>query len=444
MNLLLIEPAHKQARVAHTISNLEKRSRKDYFNVPPLSLGVLAGLTPADWNIRIVQEPADTVDYDEKVDLVGITAATHNVKRGYDIADEFAKRGKTVVMGGIHPSVMYTEALQHCDSVCIGEAEPVWRDILGDFRNGKLKKTYRQKAPFDMSLYTPPIRELLPSKKSLFFNVGTVETSRGCPYNCDFCSVSITHGRKIRHRPLSNLLPEIESIERRKIFFVDNNIISQPVQAKALFREMIPLKKQWLGQASISIAKDPELVKLASKSGCFGLLVGIESVVKEGFKKYSKSLNGIDELKEAIKILKDNGIGIDAHLVFGDDFETKQTMRESLENLLDLDFVTSSLNILVPYPGTKLSENLEMQNRILTKDWNYYDINHLVFQPKNFSCDEFVEEMQNLRNRYFSYRSILSRTRSYLFKRPLIVLSINVSTRVHNQVGSMIETATRK
>jgi len=444
MKLLLIEPAHQQVRIEHKLNHLEKRSRKDYFNVPPLSLGVLAGLTPTDWDIRIVQEPADVVDFNEHVDIVGITAATHNIKRGYDIADKYKKRGKTVVMGGIHPSVMFQEALQHCDSVCIGEAEPVWRDILSDFQNGKLKKTYRQKAPFDLSLYTPPRREYMSSNKSLFFNVGTVETSRGCPYNCDFCSVSITHGRKIRHRPLRNLIPEIESIENRTIFFVDNNIISNTQQAKDLFREMIHLKKQWLGQASISIAKDHELVKLASKSGCFGLLIGIESVVKDGFKKYSKSLNGLNELKEAIKILKDHGIGIDAHLVFGNDFETKQTMKESLDNLLDLDFVTSSLNILVPYPGTKINENLEKQNRILTKDWNYYDINHLVFKPKNFSCDEFIDEMRNLRNRYFSYKAILSRTCSYLFKRPIVVFGINVSSRVHNHVGSVIELATVK
>lgn len=437
MKLLLIEPTNQLATLKNKYLFFENISHNEFLNLYPLALGVLASLTPPDWEVKIVQEPKDTIDFDTEVDLVGITAATHTVKRGYEISGEFRKRGKKVIMGGIHPSMMYREALLHCDSVCIGEAEPVWKEILEDVKQGKLKKTYRSKDSFDLSLYTPPRRDLIPKRKSIFFNIGTVETSRGCPYNCDFCSVSITQGRKIRYRPLENLIPEIESVEKKTLFFVDNNIAANFHYAKKLFHEMIPLKKKWTGQATISIVQDRELLKLAGDSGCFGLLIGIESLIKDGFERYSKSMKSLDDLKEALKILKDNGIAVEAHLVFGNDFDTKDTMKESLENLLKLDFLAASLNILVPYPGTRLTAYLERQKRILSKDWNYYDINHLLFKPNNFTCEEFIEEMQNLRKEFHSFKAICSRTLSFLRIRPVVALGVNVAARTHNK-GSYV------
>ncbi|MBA7600498.1 Bacteriochlorophyllide d C-12(1)-methyltransferase [subsurface metagenome] len=444
MKLLLIHPTNQLAISKSKFHFIEKIANSNFLDLSPLALCVLAGITPPDWEVKIVQEPKDTIDFDEEVDLVGITAATHTVKRGYEISDEFRKRGKMVVMGGIHPSVMYKEALVHCDAVCIGEAEPVWKDILEDVKQGKLKKTYRSKEHFDLSFYTSPRRDLIPKRKSIFFNVGNVETSRGCPYNCDFCTVSIVHGRKIRHRPLENLIPEIESVEKKTLFFVDDNIVSNFQYAKKLFREMIPLKKKWAGQAPIYIAKDRELAKLAGEAGCFGLLIGIESLVKEGFEKYNKSLKNMDELKEALKILKDSGISVEAHLVFGNDFETKDTMRESLENLLELDFAAASLNILVPYPGTKLTACLERQKRILSRDWNYYDINHLLFKPNNFTCEEFMEEIQIVRKKFHSLKAICSRTLSFSRIRPLIVLGVNISTRTHNKARFTLDCVKEK
>lgn len=415
---------------------LEKIARSNYLDVPPLALGVLAGLTPPDWEIKILQEPRDRVDFNEKADLVGITAATHNVKRGYEIADEFRRRGKKVIMGGIHPTVMFSEALQHCDSVCIGEGETVWRDILEDFKKVKLRKMYQSNLLLDLRLYTPPRRDLMPKRSSIFFKAGTVEVSRGCPYDCDFCTVSAIHGRKIRYRPVENVIPEIEGIENKTIFFVDNNIISNFRHAKELFRAMIPLKKRWTAQATISIVKDRKLLKLASDSGCYGLLIGIESVIREGFEKYRKSVKSLNELKEALRLLRDHGIGVLAHMVFGNDFDTKENLKESLNNLLELDIASATLGILVPYPGTKLAEELERQNRILTKDWDYYDIHHLVFKPANFTCEEFLEEMRKIRKKFFSIRPIIRRTLNY---RSPLVLGINISSRSHNKVRSALE-----
>jgi len=427
MKLLLIEPSNRYTGL------------KSKFHVPPLALGVLASLVPPDWEVEILIEPKDNIHYDAEVDLVGITAATNNVKRGYQIADEFRARGKKVLMGGIHPTLMPEEALSHCDAVCIGEAESVFGTILEDFEKGILKKTYKQRDYFDLSLYNTPRRDLMALHRSFFFDVGTVETSRGCPYDCDFCTVSSIHGRKIRHRPLENLIPEIESIHNRIIFFIDDNIISNIDHAKKFCRELIPLKKRWTGQASISIAKDRELIKLASDSGCFGLIIGLESVVKEGFEKYNKSVKSMHELKETIKILKDNGIGVLATMVFGHDFDTTDTMQESLENLLELELTTASLGILVPYPGTKLAERLKSEGRVLTDNWDYYDINNLVFKPKNFTCEEFIEEMRSLRENYFSFRSICSRTFNYRGNSLWIAFGLNLAMRKHNKINSLLD-----
>jgi radical SAM superfamily enzyme YgiQ (UPF0313 family) len=437
MKLLLIEPVNQLKIKNKLYQALENIIRKDYFTVPPLALGVIAGLTPSGWEIKIVQEPLDVVNYDEPADLVGISAVTHTVRRGYELAQEFRKRGKKVIMGGIHPSVLPDEALQYCDSVCIGEAENVWMEVLEDFIKGKLKKKYKSEEPFDLKLYTYPRRDLIDYPRSFVFNIGsTIEASRGCPYNCDFCSVSFTHGKKIRYRPVNNIIPEIESIKNRKLFFVDNNIIASFKYAKELFKAMIPLKKKWAAQATISIVKDPELLKLASDSGCYGLLIGIESVSDEGLKRYRKSLGNYEKLKEAIRVLNEHNIDILAHMIFGTDFDSAETMKESLDRLLDLDIASAQLGIVVPYPGTILFEKLQKDNRILTTDWNYYDIHHIVFKPLNFSIEMFLKDVEIIRNEFYSYSQIFKRAWRSKF---LLSLGLNITSRSHSRAGYVLE-----
>ena len=199
---------------------------------------------------------------------------------------------------------------------------------------------------------------------------------------------------------------------------------------------MAPLKKQWTGQASINIVKDPELLNLAVESGCTGLLIGIESVNDEGLNKYIKSPVSFEELKQALGILKENGIKVLAHMIFGNDFECGATMRESLKRLSKLDVATASLGIVIPYPGTKFAEDLETQGRILTKDWDYYDINHLVFKPLQLTEENFLKEVEKLRGDYFSARAIMSRTLKF---RNTEVLGLNIFQRRHNKVHHSLE-----
>jgi radical SAM superfamily enzyme YgiQ (UPF0313 family) len=354
------------------------------------------------------------------------------VNRGYEIADEFRKRGVKVIMGGIHPTVLPEEALQHCDSVCVGEAEPVWAEVIADLERGQLKPIYKADSLFDMAGYTSPRRDLMSKPKSSLFNPGVfIEASRGCPYACDFCSVSLIHGRTIRYRPTSELIREIESIKGRKLFFVDNNIVANVRKAKELFKALIPLKLKWTGQATISIANDPELLKLAAQSGCRGLLIGVESVVDDGLHKYRKNPGDFDELARALKRIKDHGIKAFAQMVFGNEFETSDTIRESLRRLSQLDVVSASIGIVIPYPGTQLARNLEKEGRLLHRNWDLYNINNLVFQPVNFTCTGFIKEVEKLRKKYFSYQAILSRTMRF---RSMEVLGFNISMKAHNKV----------
>jgi radical SAM superfamily enzyme YgiQ (UPF0313 family) len=432
--LILIEPAGKLQYRMKGFHYFEDIANRDYFRKISLALGVLAGLTPPDWEIEILQEPADRINFDASADLVGITAVTHTVKRGYEIADEFRKRGVRVIMGGIHPTVLYDEALQHCDAVCVGEAEPVWSEVIRDAASGKLKRIYKSDTPFDLSAYVSPRRDLMAKPRSSVFNPGVfIEASRGCPYNCDFCSVSIMHGRKVRYRPIDSVIREMELTGGGQFFLVDNNIVANPDRAKELFRAMVPLKIKWTGQATISIAKDPELLKLAVESGCKGLLIGIESVTEEGLDKYVKNPGSFTDLQKALKVLKDHGIRVLAHMVFGMDFETPDTMAESMERLLKLDAASASFGIMIPYPGTQLAINLEQEKRILTKDWNCYDIHSLVFQPANFARDELLQEVEKLRKKYFSFRAMLARTIKY---RDLEVMGFNIGMKAHNKVHS--------
>jgi radical SAM superfamily enzyme YgiQ (UPF0313 family) len=422
MRLLLIEPSNRRASVI------------DRLPVAPLSLGVIAALTPPDWEVSIVQEPYDRLDLESDFDLVGITAGTTNVRRGYQIADEFRKRGKRVIMGGIHASVLPSEALGHCDSICIGEAESIWRCILDDFRAGRLRKIYRQEQPTDLESYTPPRRDLLPVRKPFLLDIGTIETSRGCPYACEFCSASTIYGRRVRERPMKSLLPEIERMQNRSLFFVDNNIFTSVDRTKKLFREIAPLKKRWAAQASLSFAADRELVELTARSGCFGLFIGLESVAAEGHNSYRKNAGSLEEMKERLRVLREQGIGVHASLIFGHDFETKDIIRRSLDTLLSLDVVSATFGILTPLPGTLIAAKLEAQGRVFSKNWDCYDLNHLVFVPKNISCDQFLEEMRAMRRVFFSVKATVRRILRSGTAFPL-ALAYNMAVRGHHRIG---------
>jgi len=393
--------------------------------IPQLALHILAALTPENYEVKIIEEEIDDIDLDEECDLVGISCMTSNAPRAYIIAREFKNRGKKVVMGGVHPTLLPDEASQHCDSVVIGEAEGVWKDLLEDFSRGKLKKKYYKPYP-SLENYIP-IRHRKEVKKRLF-NVIPVMTTRGCPFRCDFCCVHDIFGRKIRHIPIPNVIRDIEESEGKVFLFLDDNIMGDPEYAKKLFRVLKPLKILWGGQASISFVKNQELIKLAADSGCGGLFFGLESVSMVQLEKMRKSIKEIYKIEEAIKRVRGEGIHFHASLIFGFDDDTVDIFPRTLDFLEKNNIGTADFNILTPYPGTRTYAQLKKENRLLTEDWRYYDHSTVVFRPKNLSPLELQAGRLWIIREFTRVPAILKRL-PFNLSQPLFHIAVNFASR---------------
>ena len=263
-------------------------------------------------------------------DLVGISCMTATANRSYQLSDMFRQRGSKVVLGGIHPTILPQEAIQHADAVVIGEAEGCWADVINDFRKGKLQKFYHVPEP-DLSKFPFPRRDFH-IDKALFNCVGLL-TTRGCPYACEFCSVTDFYGRKIRHRPVSMVVEDIKQSGSKTFLILDDNVTGHPEYSKELFEALIPLGIEWVGQSSISLAKDKEMLKLCRLSGCAALFFGLESVSPSSLMGMKKTLKSIEETEEAIKIIQDNGIAFHPSIILGFDTDTKAIFDDTLEFL---------------------------------------------------------------------------------------------------------------
>lgn len=377
------------------------------FRFPQLALSIIASLTPKEWDIHITDENVDDVDFDREVDLVGITVMTAAAPRAYEIADTFRKRGVKVVLGGMHPTALPEEAIQHADAVVIGEAEGIWERVIEDFNRGTLKKFYSSDNRPDLSNLPLPRRDLL--KDGAYFAKNTVQTTRGCPFDCSFCSVSNFFGRTYRMRPVKDVIKEIEGLKGKFIAFLDDNIVGNLRYAKELFRALIPERKWWAGQASLNFVKDREVLKLLKESGCKFLFIGFESLSQANLREIGKKFNIVSKFKEAVKKIHDYGIGVEGAFVFGFDNDDKDVFKRTLEfvNKARIDF--AQFGILTPFPGTRLYKKLEEENRIIDRDWAKYDIDHVVFKPKLMSPEELCEGTGWVLKNFYSYKSILKR-----------------------------------
>ena len=294
------------------------------------SLAVAAALPP-DVEVWIVDEEVEAIDFDARVDLVGISFMTFNAPRAYEIADKFRlQKGKTVIMGGFHPSFMPEEAIQHADSICIGEAESNLPQMISDFRAGALKRFY-DNGLADLSQMRPIDRDLIPRGKYVWAD--TVQATRGCRNHCSFCSITSFFGNSFRARPVDQVISELRSLGRN-IMFIDDNITTDPDYAKELFSRMIPLKKIWFSQCSVTIAANPELLSLAQRSGCRGFFIGLESLSQENLRHWGKDFNRASDYREAIGKLHSKGISVFAAIVFGNDWDTPKVFADTLRFLL--------------------------------------------------------------------------------------------------------------
>jgi radical SAM superfamily enzyme YgiQ (UPF0313 family) len=363
-----------------------KVSKKGKAGFVRLSLPVISALTPSNWDVEILDTRVTPVDFDKKVDLVGITAFTDEIPTAYEIADGFRKKGVNVVMGGIHVSSLPEKALQHANSVVVGEAEPVWTELLHDIENGELKPIYRSPDLISMQGMSIPCRELLDRKMYTSFN--TLQATRGCPFNCKYCAVTAFFGRTYRTRPIAEVIDEIKRFDTRDFFFADDNITGDPRYAKELFRALLPLRRVWGGQTTIHIAKDEDLLALYAKSGGKYAFIGFETLSENNLKKMNKSWNSPNGYHEAIKRIHKAGINILGSFIFGLDDDDPTVFQKTVEFIMENRIDAAQFHILTPFPGTQLYNAMEKDGRILDRDWAKYHTGEVVFRPQNMTCDE--------------------------------------------------------
>ena len=389
-----------------------------------LNLPTIAALTPKDWDVEILDARVKPVDYDTRVDLVGITGFTAEMPSAYSIADNFRKKSVKVVMGGVHVSAVPDEALKHADAVVIGEAELVWEKLLADFQRGELKQKYKADHLCDMKNMAIPRRELL--DRSMYSGFYTLQATRGCPFNCDYCAVTAFFGHEFRVRPVDEVIEEIKGFEKKEFFFMDDNIVGRPKYAKELFRKLIPLKVTWGSQASITMAKDPELLELYAKSGGKYAFIGFESLSQKNLEKMHKGWNSAKDYKEAIRKIHGAGINIVGSFVFGLDEDDTSVFKTTFDFLMETNMAAAQFHILTPLPGTVTYGILEKEGRIIDRDWAKYHTGEVVFQPKGMTAEQLQNGYYWIFRNTYSIKNILKRN----FRRNLKGLTYRVAANL--------------
>ena len=414
--LLLINPADL-AKLNATCVRL--------FTIPPPSLACLGALTPSDWDIKIIDENIEPLTF-EDADLVGITAMTSNAPRAYDISEQYRRKGIKTVMGGVHASMLHDEAIQFVDCVVIGEAESVWQTLVRDFEKNELKQFYRGDR-ISLEGLTRPRNDLYSNRYRF---KASVQTARGCPMDCEFCSVTALHGRTYRQRPVREVLDEVETLNCGEFLFSDDNILGYGKDAEEraiqLFRGMVErgLNKRWICQVGIDFANNPEVLQWAQKASCSGAFIGFESINEESLQAMHKVRNlkvSVRNYKEVIKRIHDHGIRIIGAFIFGSDGDRKDVFQRTAEFILDARIDAVQLAILTPLPGTRLYNRLRSEGRLLytnyPDDWKRYDLFETVFRPKHMSPDELEEGVGQVYERVASRLASLRRALGLLVHR---------------------------
>ncbi len=441
MRLYLINPSNPLVSIIKV-----KESRWNRYRVwKPLSLMVLAGLTPPEWEISIVDENFGAPDYPAmpRPDLVGITAFTSQANRAYEVAGYFRRLGVPVIMGGIHATMCLDEAMERADSVVTGEAEGVWPQVLEDARHGSLKRRY------DGGL--AEISEVPPARHDLLatgYAFGAIQTTRGCPLNCTFCSVTAFNGARYRQRPIPDVVREFQSVREKYVLVVDDNFIGTGplhiARAKDLFRamEQANLRKEWVAQATINFADDEELLALAAKAGCRGIFIGFESPAPEGLLEIGKKFNLLKgrDFRASVRRIQRHNIMVVGSFIIGLDIDKPGIGKRIAE--VASQYGVDSLNVLflTPLPGTRLWDQMKADGRIalnaLPEDWKYYTLTYPVARYRHLSLDGAIQEMISCNRDFYSRVRVLRRLCSNVWQRraPLISFVGNLSYRSNIRV----------
>lgn len=375
------------------------------FRFSMLSLLSVAAETPDHADVRIVDEQIEDIPWNESFDLVGITCMTAAAPRAYEVAARFRHRGVPVVMGGMHPTLCTDEVLKHADAVVVGDAEGLWPQLVDDVQSGHLQRVYRHDAPPTLNGLKPPRYDLIENNK--YASVRAVQATRGCPHGCAFCAVSAFNGKTQRQRPVEEVATEVAAIPDRFLLFVDDNLTADREYAARLFRALIPLKKQWMTQSTLSFAEDEAMVALAAKAGCKGLFVGLETFSEENLAGVDKAFNRVDQYREYVRRLHRHGICVEAGVVFGFDHDRTGVFHSTLKGLDRLGIDLVQVSIFTPLPGTPGAAT--MQDRITDYDWSHYDFHSAVFRPMGMTAEELKDGHDWVTRRFYSPLRILRR-----------------------------------
>jgi radical SAM superfamily enzyme YgiQ (UPF0313 family) len=438
MKILLISPERQR-----------KKEEAFLFRLSFLNLPYVAAVTPPDIEVKIVDEAFEEINFDEKADLVGLTAQTPVAPRAYQIAAEFSKRGVPVVMGGVHASMLPQEALQHVDAVVIGEAEEIWPNLIQDLRKGQLGRIYVGSEFVDPSKLPLPRRELLNEK--FYFPLKLLETTRGCPHRCDFCGVSRFFGFRYRNRPISEIDRELKALfpeasvmspilkkilslfskdlpyflKRRLLYIIDSNIAGD----KRFCLDLLSLLKDydllWWGHAPVSAAFDEILLEGFSRSGCIALNIGFESLSIKNLQTMGKGFNQPSRYAEAVRRIRDQGIGIMGTFIVGLDDDDPGVFQRIIDFCVNERLDWALTFIMAPYPGTESYKRLDQEGRIFCRNWEKYDSLNAVYHPVLMSVEELEQGMRKVWKEVFSLNSIYKRILRRPWVRPLFFLGMN-------------------
>ena len=438
MKILLVSPERER-----------KKEEAFLFRLSFLNLPYVAAVTPPGVELKIVDEAFEKIDFDEKVDLVGMTAQTPVAPRAYQIAEEFRKRGIPVVMGGVHASMLPQEALQHVDAVVVGEAEGVWPDLIEDLRRGQMRRIYVGTEWTNASRLPHPRRDLLNEK--FYFPLKLLETTRGCPHRCDFCGVSKFFGYRYRNRPISEIERELKALfqkgpvmnlplkktlslfskdlpyflKRRLLYIIDSNIAGD----KRFCLDLLSLLKEfdllWYGHAPVSVAFDQRLLEGFAQTGCIAINIGFESFSTKNLNTMGKGFNQPSRYAEAVERIHDRGIGIMGTFIVGLDDDDPGVFRRIIDFCIESKLDWALAFIMAPYPGTDSFLRLEKEGRILCRDWEKYDSLNAVYQPLLMSVEELENGMRTIWKEVFSTSSIYKRIVKRPWVHPLFYFAMN-------------------
>ncbi|OGC06664.1 hypothetical protein A2526_04735 [candidate division WOR-1 bacterium RIFOXYD2_FULL_36_8] len=411
-----------------------------FLRYAPMNLVTLSSLIPEEINatVEILDESVEIIKKESIIaDIVGLTGITGVSKRAYSYADYFRSNGITVVMGGPHATLMPQEAKEHVDSVVVGHAYETWPQLLKDFIKGELKDFYYPPQKIDFSKVPSPDKKCFSNKP--FITLNSTQAVFGCPNNCEFCVTPVICKGKYEHRPIADVVYEVSHMKGKYITFLDPSPVENPLYSINLYKALKPLKKRWGGLATTRIVDNKELLDAMAESGCFGLLIGFETLSQDSNVAMGKGFNSVDKYYKLVKELHSRGIAIMGCFVHGLETDNKDCFKRTMDFVYKANIDLPRFTICTPFPGTPFFNRLKKEARILTENWTLYDAQHVVFKPKGMAVEELENGHLWCWENAYSLKNILKRlscSRAFLEYTLLANLGYRFYARGHHRFNS--------